>query len=85
MRAKFRAMAYFLSSGMRNERRHCPSVLTKVNLAIITKPLRWVTVVGIHVCKRDREVNKVKIEIVKTPVLKLSLRRCLGLNIKILI
>jgi len=77
-------MEYFLSNGVRNGRRRCPSVLTEVDLAIITKPLRWITMVGIYVCKRDREVNEVKIEVVKTPVLQLFLRHCLDLPPKIL-
>ena len=73
-------MGYFLSNGVRNGQRRCPSVITEVDLAIITKPLRWVTVTGIYVCKRDGKVNEVKIEVVKTPVLELFLRHCLGLS-----
>ena len=38
--------------------------------------------VGIHICERDGEVNKVKIEVVKTPVYELFLRRCFGLHEK---
>ena len=74
-------MEYFLPSGIRNGRRRCQGVLTEVDFAIITKPLRWVTMLGIHVCKRDWEVNKVKIEVVKTPVFELFLRQCLDLHL----
>ena len=73
-------MGYFLSNGVRNGQRRCPSVITEVDLAIITKPLRRVTVAGVYVCKRDGKVNEVKIEVVKTPVLELFLRHCLGLS-----
>ena len=55
-------------------------MLTEVNFFIIAKPLRWVTMVRVHVCERDGEVNKVKIEVVKTPVCELSLGRCFGLD-----
>jgi len=51
-----------------------------MNLAIIAKPLSWVTVVGIDVGKRDWEVDEVEIEVVKTPILELSLRRYLDLT-----
>lgn len=57
-------------------------MLTEVNLPIVAEPLRWVTMVGIHVCERDGEVNKVEIEVVKTPVCELFLRRCFSLHYK---
>ena len=67
---------------MRCDRRHRSGVLTKVDLAIISKPQRRITVAGIYVSKRDGEVNKVEIEVVKTPVLKLFLRQCLDLHLR---
>jgi len=67
---------------IRNGQRRRPGALTEVDVAIITKPLRRVTMGGIHVCKRDGEVNKVKIEVIKTPVFELFLRQCLGLHLR---
>ena len=37
--------------------------------------------VGVHVFERDGEVNKEKIEVVKTPVCELFLRCCFGLHL----
>jgi hypothetical protein len=57
-------------------------VLTKIDLAIVAEPLRWVTVAGVNVRKRDGEVNEVEIEVLKTPVFELFLRSRLGLHIE---
>ena len=73
-------MACFLPSEIRGNRHHCPVMLTKVDFSVIAKPLRWVTMTGINVCKRDGEVNVVQVEVVKTPVSKLFLRQCLDLH-----
>lgn len=45
-----------------------------MDLAIVPKPLRWVTVTGIYIRKRDGEVNEVEIKVVETPVFELFLR-----------
>ena len=55
-------------------------MLTKVDLAIVAEPPRWVTVTGVNIRKRDGEVNEVEIEVLKTPVFELFLRRRLGLH-----
>jgi len=75
-------MVYFLPNKMRSGRRDYPGVLTKMNLAIIAKPLGWVTVTWIHVRKRDGEVDMVEIKVVKTPVLELFLCQRLNLYLK---
>jgi len=67
---------------MRNGRRRKPSVLTKVDFAIIAQPLRWVTVTRIDIRKRDGEVNVVEIEVVKTPVPELFLCQRLDLYLE---
>jgi hypothetical protein len=53
-----------------------------MDLAIVAPPLGWVTVAGVNVRKRDGEVNEVEIEVLKTPVLELFLRRRLDLYIE---
>jgi hypothetical protein len=62
-----------LLNWVRGSLRHELAALTEVNFAIIPEPLGWVTVVGIHVSKRYGEMNKVKIKVIETPVLKLFL------------
>ena len=83
MRARSHAKVYFLPDRMRNGRRRNPSVLTKVDFAIIAQPLRWVTVAGVDIRKRDGEVNVVEIEVVKTPVAELFLRQRLDLYLEL--
>ena len=70
----------FCKMGLENGWRHCLSMLTEMDLAVIAKPLSWVTMARVHICKRDGKVNKEKIEVVKTPVFELFLRQCLGLK-----
>ena len=82
LRAKSHAKGYSLPDGMRNGRRRMLSVLTKVDFAVIAEPLRWVTVAGIHIRKRDGEVNVIEIKVVKTPVPELFLRQRLNLYLK---
>jgi len=65
---------------VRNGRRHYPEVLTKVNLAIIAKPLGWVAVTRIYIRKRDGEVDVVEIKVGKPPVLELFLCQRLDLH-----
>lgn len=60
-------------------------MLTQVDLAIIAVPLGRVTVAGIDVRKGDREMNKVEIKVVKSPVLELFLRHLFDLHLKTLV
>lgn len=55
------------------------TLLTRVALAIQTPPLRRVLVLGLHVLKRDGEVDEVKIEVVNAPELELILGDLLGI------
>lgn len=57
-------------------------MLTKVDLAIVAKPLGWVTVAGIDIRERDGEVNEEEIKVVKAPVLELFLRQRLDLHLR---
>jgi hypothetical protein len=44
-----------------------------VNLAIIAKPLRGVTVVRVDVCKCNREVDEEEVEVINAPQVQLVL------------
>ena len=57
-------------------------VLTKVDFAVIAEPLGWVTVAGIHIRKRNGEMNVIEIKVVKAPVPELFLRQRLDLYLK---
>jgi len=46
---------------------------TEVHFAIITEPLRRITVVRINVLQGDREVDQEEVEVVNTPEVKLLL------------
>ena len=47
--------------------------LTQMYFAIVTPPLRRITVVGINILEGDREVDEKEVEIVDFPKLKLYL------------
>ena len=66
-------MGCFLLNWVRDCLRHDPAALTEVNFAIIPEKIGWVTVVGIHISNRYGKMNKVKIKVIETPVLKLFL------------
>ena len=57
-------------------------MLTKIDLAIVAEPLRWITVARVNVHKRNEKVDEVEIEVLKTPVTRLFLRRSHDLHIK---
>lgn len=52
-----------------------------MDLVIVTVPPCRVAMCRVYILKGDGEVNEVQVEVVDSPVLKLSLRAWLDLNI----